>query len=74
MAWRVNFEMDPVYPPEGSSEATRLQWKQMMPIEKRKSLILQQLEKCIAVTTVRAFYSFVTKPIAIFGCYVVELY
>lgn len=50
---RVKFESNPVYPPEDCSEAFRLTWMQMTPKERRKSFILQELEKCTAVTVVR---------------------
>lgn len=50
---RAKFEMNPVYPPEGSSEATKLKWKQMFPNEKRKIFMEQELEKCTATTLVR---------------------
>lgn len=54
MLGRVKFEVNPVYPPEGSPEETKLAWMQMTPKDRRKYFIQQELDKCTAVTTVSA--------------------
>eukprot|EP00904_Undaria_pinnatifida_P000364 jgi/Undpi1/10328/HiC_scaffold_28.g12778.m1 len=50
---RVKFEVNPVYPPEGSPEETKLAWMQMTPKDRRKYFIQQELDKCTAVTTAK---------------------
>ena len=44
--------MNPVYPPEGAPEATKLAWMQMTPKDRRKLFMLQEVERCAAITTV----------------------
>ena len=53
MEARAKFETDHVYPPPGISEGAKTKWKLMLPVEKRKEFILEELKKCTAITVVR---------------------
>lgn len=51
---RVKFEMNPVYPPEDCSDATRFAWMQLTPKDRRKNFILHELEQCRTIPVVSA--------------------
>lgn len=55
MIARVRFEVNPVYPAEGSPEATKQAWMQMTPKDRRKEFMLQEVERCTAITTVSEY-------------------
>lgn len=55
VARRVKYEMDNIFPPPDSPPETIRNWKLMFPSEKRKMLILHELDRCTAITVVSRF-------------------
>lgn len=53
---RLDWELNPVFPPEDSAEEIKAKWRVMEPAEKRKMLMLHELDAFTAVSTVSVFY------------------